>query len=405
MSDSAPLVSVVMPLHNGVEAFRQAMKTLLDQDTSDFEIICIDDASDDGAREVLAHYESSTSRIKAVYHALKKGAAASRNEGMDIAIGKYLLFLDADDLFEPTLIGRVTAEACRTNADMVLFGADEFEIEGAYRRNEFFLEDDLIPTACPFNRDDVPQQLFQLCTPEPWTKLFNREFVVRHRLRFQELQNANDMLFTLSGLALAQRISSLNERLVHHRVGRPGSIQWSRGRDPLAFLKALRALGQRLRTEGLYDRLFKSYANLVVFHCLFNDDAAAPWADIFTELGVAALPRDSFWLSGDYERFVKLVLESWDQSNSRADAFPSDFWYNAALLQRDELRCVRADLDEVGRQTAEAWREAGRIKDSLSFRVGSMLTAPCRLLRTVIRPFVDGHPISAEPWQDPANRQ
>ena len=400
MSDSAPLVSVVMPLHNGVEAFRQAMKTLLDQDSSDFEIICIDDASDDGAREALIHYESSTSRIKAVYHDLKKGAGASRNEGMDIATGKYLLFLDADDLFEPTLIGRVTEEACRTNADMVLFGADEFEIAGAYRRNEFFLEDGLIPAACPFNRDDVPQRLFQLCTPEPWTKLFNREFVTRHGLRFQELQNANDMLFTLSGLALAQRISTVSERLVHHRVGRPGSIQWSRSCDPLAFLKALRALGQRLKTEGLYDQLAKSYANLVVFHCLFNDDAAAPWADIFVELGVANLPRDSFWLPGDYERFVKLVLESWEQSNGRADAYPSDFWYNAAFLQRDELRCVRAGLDEANRQAADAWSEAGRIKDSLSFRVGSLLTAPCRLLRAVVRPFVDRHSIPAESRQD-----
>ena len=381
MSDSAPLVSVVMPLHNGVEAFRQTMKTLLDQVSSDCEIICIDDASDDGAREVLVHYESSTSRIKAVYHTLKKGAGPSRNDGMDIARGKYLLFLDADDLFEPNLVESVATEAERIDADMVLFGADEFETEGEWRSNRFFLVSDLVPAAAPFNRNDIPNRLFQLCTPEPWTKLFRRDFAMENGLRFQGLQNTNDMLFTLSGLALAARVGAVPDVLVHHRVGRPGSIQASRGRDSLAFLAALRAVKQRLEAEGLFDQLAESFANLVVFHCLFNDDAPASWAEVFAELGVSGLPEHAFWLDGDYERYTRLVLASWEEGNGLACAYGKDFWYKAALLERADLKRSAQRADELQRRVDDAWRETELVKASLSFRVGSTLTAPIRKLR------------------------
>lgn len=377
----SPLLSIIVPVHNGESWAIPAVDGILSQTRASFELIAIDDASRDATPNILAERCGEDSRIRVLTHETCLGAGPSRNDGMDIARGKYLLFLDADDLFEPNLVERVVTEAERIDADVVLFGADEFETEGEWRSNRFLLVSDLVPAAVPFNRNDIPNRLFQLCTPEPWTKLFRRDFAMENGLRFQGLQNTNDMLFTLSGLALAARVGAVPDVLVHHRVGRPGSIQASRGRDSLAFLAALRAVKQRLEVEGLFDQLAESFANLVVFHCLFNDDAPASWAEVFAELGVSGLPEHAFWLDGDYERYTRLVLASWEEGNGLTCAYGKDFWYKAALLERADLERSAQRADELQRRVDDAWRETELVKASLSFRVGSTLTAPIRKLR------------------------
>ena len=381
MSGGNPLVSVVMPVHNGAEWLPAALDGVLAQTMGDFELVAVDDGSTDAVPQVLAAYAARDPRVRVLTHATPQGAGAARNAGLDAAQGAYLLFLDADDLFEPELLERAVEEARRSGADMVLLGADEFEVEGAWRANGFYLAAGLLPADVPFCRDDVPTRLFQLCTPEPWTKLFRRSFVLEHGLRFQQLQNTNDLLFTLSGLALARRVGVARDVLVHHRVGRAGGIQASRSRDPLAFLEALRALRARLELEGLLGQLGESYANLAVFHCLFNDDAPADWPRVFAELGVAGLPRGRYWIAGDYVRVVRLVSEFWQEGASPADAYDANFWRTAALMWRGDCRSGEQRLQHTALQVEEAWAEVGRVKSSASFRLGRAMTAPLRKLR------------------------
>ena len=380
-SNAKPTVSVIIPVHNGGEWLGAALDGVLAQTLADFELIVVDDGSDDGTPQVLADYAARDTRMSVLTHVSSLGAAAARNDGLDVACGEYLLFLDADDLFQPSLLERVVGEARRTSADMVLFGADEFEAEGEWRQNELFLSSGLLPKSLPFCRDDVPTSLFQLCTPEPWTKLFRRSFVHEHGLRFQRLHNANDLLFTLSGLALAGRVSVARDVLVHHRVGRAGSIQASRKRAPLAFLEALRALRRRLEVEGLLGQLGESYANLAAFHCLYNSDAPADWPSVFAELGVAALPHDAYWIQGDYSSVVRLVCESWQEGVSPADAYDAEFWRTAALMQLSERRSCEQLAQQASSQADDAWAEVDRVKSSASFRLGRALTAPLRKLR------------------------
>ncbi len=378
MTCSAPLVSVIMPVHNGAPWLPAALEGVLAQTTADFELIVVDDGSTDATPEVLGRFSARDARMRVITNAASQGAGLARNRGIDAAQGTYLLFLDADDLFEPCLLGRVTQAAQAVQADVVLFGADELDAAGAVRENPFIQACELLPARDPFNRDDVPTRIFQLCTPEAWTKLFRREFVQAHGLRFQDLANTNDLLFTLSALALAQRLTSVRDTLVHHRVGRTGSIQASRSRNSLAFIEALRALQARLRQEGLLDRLQESFANLAVFHCLYNDEAPVPWPQVFAEFGVACLPAGAYWQKGDFARVVGLVCEAWDDQASPADAFGPEFWRQAAFAEHDELvkteRALRADVDR-------AWAEAELVKASTSFRLGHALTAPIRLLR------------------------
>ena len=94
-----PRVSVIIPTFNRANLAREAIESVLSQTFQDFEIIVIDDGSTDKTKEVLFGIQSD--KVRYIYQT-NKGPAAARNAGIRIAKGKYIAFLDSDDLWLPT---------------------------------------------------------------------------------------------------------------------------------------------------------------------------------------------------------------------------------------------------------------------------------------------------------------
>jgi glycosyltransferase involved in cell wall biosynthesis len=100
-----PLVSVILPVYNGVEFLGSALESALSQTYRHLEIIAIDDGSTDGTPAVLDLYALRDSRIRVLTQA-NGGVARARNRGIAEAHGNFIAPLDADDLWEPTKIDR-----------------------------------------------------------------------------------------------------------------------------------------------------------------------------------------------------------------------------------------------------------------------------------------------------------
>ncbi len=92
-----PTISVIIPTYNGARYIRQAIDSVLAQSYSDYEIIVVDDGSTDNTAEILWPYGD---RITYLYQSNQKLPTA-RNNGITASKGKYLAFLDSDDLFLP----------------------------------------------------------------------------------------------------------------------------------------------------------------------------------------------------------------------------------------------------------------------------------------------------------------
>ncbi len=111
-------ISVIVPVYNGEKYLKEAIDSILDQSCKPFEIILIDDGSDDKTAEIAAGYKSSL-----VYLYQKNaGIAASRNLGISIAKGDYISFLDADDIW---VRGKLQVEKEKLAADPavdIIFG-------------------------------------------------------------------------------------------------------------------------------------------------------------------------------------------------------------------------------------------------------------------------------------------
>jgi hypothetical protein len=101
----APVVSVIIPTYNRWPMVREAVESVLSQRYGDFETIVVDDGSTDGSAEKLAMYRTA---LRLVVQA-NRGVAAARNVGASVATGKYLAFLDSDDLWSPKKLAIQTA--------------------------------------------------------------------------------------------------------------------------------------------------------------------------------------------------------------------------------------------------------------------------------------------------------
>jgi glycosyltransferase involved in cell wall biosynthesis len=97
--DCQVAVSVIIPCYNYGRFIGQAIENVQAQTFQDWECIIVDDGSTDDTREVVARYSADDERIKYTYHS-NKGLAAARNTGLGLATGRFIQFLDADDLIE-----------------------------------------------------------------------------------------------------------------------------------------------------------------------------------------------------------------------------------------------------------------------------------------------------------------
>lgn len=120
--ESKPNVSVIIPTYNRADLVGRAIQSVLDQTYKDFELIVVDDASEDNTKEVVNDFDDS--RIKFIRHKKNRGGSAARNTGAENANGEYLAFLDSDDIWYAGFIEKqfLTIENSSSKKGMVMCG-------------------------------------------------------------------------------------------------------------------------------------------------------------------------------------------------------------------------------------------------------------------------------------------
>jgi len=97
------IVSIIIPTYNRKKTLIEAIESVLSQTFKDFELLVIDDGSNDGTREIMDQYCQTDSRIKYFYQQ-NNGRSSARNKGLNESTGTYVTFLDSDDLYLPEKI-------------------------------------------------------------------------------------------------------------------------------------------------------------------------------------------------------------------------------------------------------------------------------------------------------------
>ena len=174
------LVSIIIPIYNSSSYLKECLDSILNQLLKDIEVFCINDGSTDNSLKILQQYALNDSRIK-ILKQNNQGAAAARNLGLSHANGKYVIFLDSDDYFEPDLIEQSVAKAEKFDADIVIFKAEAFDdVTGQTSA----LNDRI--TKLPeyqqnvFSYKNIPEDIFNSFLTAPWNKLYRKSFLDKH---------------------------------------------------------------------------------------------------------------------------------------------------------------------------------------------------------------------------------
>ena len=130
-----PLVSVVMPVHNGLPFLEQSIESILNQTLTDFEFVILNDGSTDESERAVRKWQQKDARIRVLSSPDRLGLVASSNLVVSQSHGEFVARMDADDLCEPERLSK-QCEVLKRNRDVVLVGTlcDGINAEGRFAR-------------------------------------------------------------------------------------------------------------------------------------------------------------------------------------------------------------------------------------------------------------------------------
>ncbi len=112
------LVSIILPVYNAEKTLEESVFSVLDQTWTNWELIFVDDKSGDNSRELIQKFASKDDRIRSIFLEANLGAAGARNAGVAVAQGRFIAFIDSDDLWMKHKLTRQISLMEETGADI-----------------------------------------------------------------------------------------------------------------------------------------------------------------------------------------------------------------------------------------------------------------------------------------------
>lgn len=218
-----PKVSVIVPIYKAEKYLERCLISLFSQTLDSVEYIFIDDCSPDRSVEilhsVLISFPKRKPYVKIIQHQINCGVSKSRQDGLNIASGEYVIHCDPDDWVEYTMYEEMYNHATHNNSDIVIC--------------DYILEQNNKSTYIPQRPQTLSSNelLVQLAKGEIygslWNKLVRREKIINHNIEFiPGLNVCEDLFFFLQLLKHCVKISYIARQLYHYDFyTNPNSIQ------------------------------------------------------------------------------------------------------------------------------------------------------------------------------------
>ena len=261
-------ISIIMPVYNAGAFLEESLKSILGQTFTDYELICVNDASDDMSAKILQKYADIDDRINIFTNSGRQGAAESRNLGMEKAGGVYLSFLDADDIFEQDMLEQAYNTIEEHQADIVMYEYKLVPTENIYEKRKCTHTKEYREKYCknPFCMKDYPPYDFMKWGSHPVTKLYRHAFIKEKDLKFQSLKNCNDVYFVDMALLTASKLIALDEeRVMLYARDHDSPTRISYDRDPMCAYLALEKIQKELIERGLFGEVYEYFYYRVLF--------------------------------------------------------------------------------------------------------------------------------------------
>lgn len=209
MMNESVKVSVIVPIYNVEKYIGKCILSIIEQTYKNIEIILVDDGSLDDSGNIADEYATRDNRIK-VLHKTNAGVSAARNSGLDAATGDFVCFSDGDDYVMPNYVEHLLKLCLTYHAD-VAYTVDMYTTF----HNEH-IANNQVKVITP---EDATENI--LCYKVPigvYSKLFNREFLVKNNIRFwEDVYIGEGFNFNTACFQRANKVVMSNERIYFYR--------------------------------------------------------------------------------------------------------------------------------------------------------------------------------------------
>ncbi len=255
--------TVIVPVYNAGDGIYRCINSLLHQNSDAFQVLLINDGSTDNSLEIITRIANDHPDIFKVIDQNNAGVCETRHRGIAESDTEYILFMDNDDYVEPDYIKRLVHEADTSGADIVICGCRRVSEKGV----KFVVR--------PTRQDEFAPYLMTA----PWARIFRRQLLIDHDVRFLECSIGEDAYFNLSAYLYTDAIKTIdyvgynwyyNEESVSNTLQRGLNNEC----DPLQLLSAISlkydACGCR---NAVFDYFVYRY---VVWYLLWSGKTASP---------------------------------------------------------------------------------------------------------------------------------
>ena len=212
-------VSIIVPIYNGEKFLKECLSTIINQTYSNIEIICLNDGSTDNTDSIIRMFKDKDKRI--IYINKKNtGVSNTRNLGIKKASGKYLMFIDIDDIIENNTIEKLINIGDKEESDIVVCTNNLINKKGKERKlniSSIYSEKDNIKNIEGEKTFEYLQDLG--VGNQIWNKLIKKDLLIKNNIRFSEKMTYDeDMFFNWKCILYAEKVNLLCEPLYKYRL-------------------------------------------------------------------------------------------------------------------------------------------------------------------------------------------
>lgn len=259
--ETAGMVSIVIPVYNNEEYVTKCIESVCNQTYSNLQIILVDDGSTDSSGDICDRYAQQDRRI-VVIHQENGGVSNARNNGIAVATGEYLTFVDCDDYIGNEYITDFVECMKKDNSQMVICGMKKVSVEGN-------VIEQIIPD--PYIRYEHEEWCCRICTVA--CHFYQRDFWERYEVRFQEGERGEDIPIALFFAGICDRITTLQKAEYYYVQHKSSATHNFRGLKTINLpYQALEGVVKKLHVYGI--------KNSLEFHELFVLRILATFLDL-----------------------------------------------------------------------------------------------------------------------------
>lgn len=218
-------LSIIIPVYNVEKYIEDCLKSVYDGNLEDFEVICIDDKGKDESINIVKDYikKNNISNLTIIEHEKNKGLSEARNTGINHALGKYVCFLDSDDMVNTNNLKLLVEEAIKEDLDIIEGKLEEIsetniKITSGTERN-------VIQSTNVMDGDTYFATMYEksLYFPMAWCRIYKLEYIKNSDYRFVPNLQFEDEVFSPKVIINSNRIKYSNLPFYIYRR-RDGSI-------------------------------------------------------------------------------------------------------------------------------------------------------------------------------------